>query len=146
MSDENETEDTVETAEVPEGPFSVESKIAPPPLTCPKCDGLLPSALGELSCVLCGSRMKIEHEVTRRDWEKEKLGCPKCKKLLVVGVGERPTNIRCASCQCDFEVKAKVPKTEVKCPGCERRLRLRTRPGTRSVSCPACDTRFEMTG
>ena len=108
MSDENETEDAVETAEVPEGPFSVESKIAPPPLTCPKCDGLLPSALGELSCVLCGARMKIEHEVTRRDWEKEKLGCPKCKKLLVVGVGERPTNIRCASCQCDFEVKGKV--------------------------------------
>mgnify|MGYP001251754016 CR=1 FL=1 len=146
MSDENETEDAVEPAEVPEGPWSVESKIAPPPLTCPKCDGLLPSALGELSCVLCGARMKIEHEVTRREWEKEKLGCPKCKKLLVVGVGERPTNIRCASCQCDFEVKAKVPKTEVKCPGCERRLRLRTRPGTRNVTCPACDTRFEMTG
>lgn len=146
MSEEKGTEKEKSSTVQQEGPWSVESKIAPPALSCPKCDGLLPSALGELSCVICGARMKIEHEVTRREWEEEKLGCPKCKKLLVVGIAERPANVRCGSCQCDFEVKAKVPKTEVKCPGCERRLRLRTRPGTRSVTCPACDSRFEMTG
>ena len=146
MSDEVEVTASEEASAEDEPLLSVESNILPPSLTCPKCDGLLPSVLGEISCTLCGTRMKIEHESTRRLWEEEKIGCPRCNKLLIVGIGERPANVRCAACSCDFEVRAKVAKTEIECPGCERRLRLRTRPGTRRVTCPACDTQFEMTG
>ena len=125
---------------------SVESKISPPPLTCPRCEGLLPSVLGEISCLLCGARITIDHEPTRREWADEKLSCPECNKIVVVGLDKRPCNIRCSACQCEIEVKVNVPKTEIECPDCERRLRLRTKPGTRKVTCPACDTQFEMTG
>ena len=43
--------------------LSVESKVAPPPLSCPKCKGLLPSGLGELQCTLCEARVRVDHHL-----------------------------------------------------------------------------------
>ena len=47
-----ERSDTVSEA------LSVESKVAPLPLSCPKCGGLLPSGLGEINCTLCDARVR----------------------------------------------------------------------------------------
>ena len=73
----------------------IESRIAPPPLTCPKCDELLPPELGEVNCLMCESKVKVEHPVTRRKWKDEKVSCPGCEKVLIVGVDSRPANIQC---------------------------------------------------
>ena len=122
----------------------VESRIAPPPLTCPKCDELLPPELGEVNCSMCDSKVKVEHPVTRRKWKDEKVSCPGCDKVLVVGVDRRPANIQCASCQFAFTVHSNIPRVEVTCPGCERKLRMKRKPGKRNIDCPACDTKFSV--
>ncbi|RPG70480.1 MAG: hypothetical protein CBC59_002700 [Euryarchaeota archaeon TMED99] len=125
--------------------LTVESRIAPPALSCPKCDGLLPNELGEVQCTLCPARVRVEHEVTRKKWAEEKIGCPDCAKVLVVGVNKRPAHLKCASCDSTFTVIPKVARVEISCPGCERILRMKRRPGERQVDCPACDTSFKVT-
>ena len=125
--------------------LTVESRVAPPPLSCPKCDGLLPNELGEIRCTLCSARVRIDHPVTRKKWAEEKIGCPDCGKVLVVGVNKRPAHLKCASCSAHFTVLPKTARVEVKCPGCERQLRMKRRPGERQIDCPACDTIFKVT-
>lgn len=122
--------------------LEVESSIAPPGLTCPRCNGLLPTGLGEMACTLCEAKVKVDHPATRRAWREEKVACPSCHKVLVCGVDERPALLRCGSCEDEFVVTPAVPKVEVACPSCERRLRMRRRPGRREIDCPACDTQF----
>jgi len=123
----------------------VESRIAPPPLTCPKCSSLLPSDLGVLTCLICSAKVNVEHPVTRRNWNNEKVGCPECSKVLVVGVDKRPAHLKCASCSIHFTVAKNVPRVEIACPSCERRLRMKRRPGEREIDCPACSTSFKVT-
>jgi len=122
----------------------IESRIAPPPLSCPKCQELLPPELGEIQCSMCDSKVKVEHPVTRRKWKEEKVSCPECEKVLVVGVDKRPANTQCASCSYNFTVHPNVPRVEVTCPGCDRRLRMKRKPGKRNIDCPACDTKFTV--
>ena len=122
----------------------IESRIAPPPLSCPKCQELLPPQLGELTCLMCDSKVKVEHPVTRRRWKDEKVSCPGCEKVLVVGVDSRPANLQCGSCEHTFTVHPNVPRIEVTCPGCERRLRMKRKPGKRNIDCPACETKFSV--
>ena len=124
--------------------LSVESRISPPSLSCPKCDALLPSKLGEITCTMCAAKVKVEHIGTRKKWIDEKVSCPECEKVLIVGVDERPANLQCASCSCQFTVKPNIPRIEVHCPGCERRLRMKKRPGERVIDCPACETTFKV--
>lgn len=123
----------------------VESRIAPPALTCPKCSSLLPSDLGVLTCTICSSNVKVEHPLTRRNWKDEKISCPECSKVLVVGVDKRPAQLKCGSCTTHFTVTKNVPRVEIACPGCERRLRMKRKPGERNIDCPACDTSFKVT-
>ena len=122
--------------------LSVESRISPPALSCPKCDEMLPMKLGEVQCHSCSARVKIEHEGTRKKWRQEKVSCPGCEKVLIVGVDSRPANLQCASCDCQFTVKPNVPKVEIDCPACNRRLRMKKKPGRREIDCPACDKKF----
>ena len=122
----------------------VESRIAPPALSCPKCEGLLPFDLGEIQCTLCEAKVKVDHPVTRRKWKAEKVGCPECSKVLVVGVDKRPAHLQCAACETHFTVAKNVPRVEIACPGCERRLRMKQKPGEREICCPACDTEFKV--
>jgi len=122
----------------------IESRIAPPALSCPKCQELLPSDLGELKCLMCESKVKVEHPVTRRKWKEEKISCPECEKVLIVGVDKRPANLQCSSCECQFTVHPNIPRVEVTCPGCERQLRMKRKPGKRSIDCPACETKFNV--
>lgn len=124
--------------------LSVESRIAPPSLSCPKCDSLLPSELGVLICVKCEAELEVDHEGTRRTWREEKVSCPSCSKVLICGVGERPANLRCAACESDFVLTPNIPREEIACPKCERRLRLRKRPGARQIACPACETDIKV--
>tara|TARA_B100000459_G_C8527313_1_gene178925 strand:- start:145 stop:537 length:393 start_codon:yes stop_codon:yes gene_type:complete len=124
--------------------LEVESSIAPPGLTCPRCDGLLPTGLGEMTCTLCEAKVKIDHPATRRAWRNEKVACPSCNKVLVCGVDERPALLQCGACEDEFILTAAVPKIEVACPACDRRLRMRRRPGRREITCPACDKRFAV--
>ena len=35
--------------------LSVESRISPPALSCPKCDEMLPMKLGEVQCQSCSA-------------------------------------------------------------------------------------------
>ena len=88
----------------------VESRISPPALSCPKCDEMLPLKLGEVQCQMCSARVKIEHEGTKKKWREEKVSCPGCDKVLIVGVDSRPANLQCASCECQFTVKPNIPK------------------------------------
>ena len=44
----------------------IESRIPAPDLSCPKCNNLLPNGLGVITCVMCKSQVKVEHEGTRR--------------------------------------------------------------------------------
>ena len=120
----------------------VESRISPPGLSCPKCDEMLPQKLGEVQCQMCPAKVKIEHEGTRKKWRDEKVSCPGCDKVLIVGVDSRPANLQCVSCDCQFIVKPNVPKIEIECPACNRRLRLKKKPGRREIDCPACDKKF----
>ncbi|MBT3476369.1 MAG: hypothetical protein HN458_00290 [Euryarchaeota archaeon] len=125
--------------------LTVESRISPPALSCPKCDGLLPNELGELTCTLCNARVRVDHPVTRRKWSEEKLGCPECGKVLVAGVNKRPAHLRCASCSTHFTLTPHIPRVEVSCPGCNRQLRMKRRPGERQIDCPACSKSFKVT-
>ena len=118
--------------------LSVESRIAPPSLTCPSCDGLLPSGLGEFQCKLCKAEVKVDHVITRKSWLEEKISCPKCNKVLIAGVDNRPCTLQCASCESIFDVTANIPKVEITCPSCERRMRMNKRPGKRKIACPSC--------
>lgn len=120
----------------------VESNVAAPPLSCPKCKGLLPTGLGELTCQLCDARVKVEHPLTRRKWREEKLSCPSCSKVLVAGVDTRPAQLKCGNCDCFFTLAPQTPRVEIACPGCHRNLRMKRRPGERAIECPACDTEF----
>ena len=120
----------------------VESRVAPPPLSCPKCDGLLPSGLGELDCTLCDARVRVDHQATRRKWMEEKVPCPACTKVLVAGVDHRPAELKCGSCEAFFTLAPNVPRVEIECPGCNRNLRMKRRPGKREIACPACPTEF----
>ena len=45
---------------------SVESRVAPPDLSCPKCNGLLPSKLGKIRCVLCDVEVNVEHKAHQK--------------------------------------------------------------------------------
>tara|TARA_B100001540_G_scaffold107005_1_gene96326 strand:- start:5055 stop:5498 length:444 start_codon:yes stop_codon:yes gene_type:complete len=127
-----------------EEPLSVESRIAPPPLTCPRCDNLLPSELGEVKCRICRSEVKVEHEGTRKAWREEKISCPACNKVLIAGVDKRPAKIECSSCKAHFELKAHKVKVEITCPKCECKLRMNQRPGERQITCPACSAVFKI--
>ena len=80
----------------------IESRIPAPDLSCPKCDNLLPNGLGIITCVMCKSDVKVEHEGTRKKWREEKISCPGCSKVLICGVGKRPANLQCSSCQTHF--------------------------------------------
>ena len=73
--------------------LTVESRIAPPPLSCPKCDGLLPSALGDIQCDLCNANVRTEHDPTRTKWMKERISCPSCSKVLIAGIDETGTHL-----------------------------------------------------
>ena len=122
--------------------ISVESRIAPPALSCPKCNEMLPPKLGEIQCTMCSAKVKVEHEGTRKKWRNEKVSCPECEKVLIVGVDKRPANIQCVSCNCQFTVESNVPRVEIECPSCSRRLRIKKRPGKREIDCPACEDKF----
>ena len=113
--------------------FVIESKVSPPPLSCPKCNGMLPMKLGEIDCTLCDAKVRIDHPVTRRKWMEEKVSCPKCSKVLIAGVDSRPANLKCGMCDCYFTLTEQVPRVEVTCPGCQRQLRMKRRPGKREI-------------
>ena len=121
----------------------IESKIGAPDLSCPKCDQLLPNGLGIIHCVMCKSDVKVEHEGTRKKWRQEKVSCPDCSKILVVGVDKRPANLQCSACGSHFVLNPHKPKVEISCPACDRKLRMNKRPGEREVLCPACDVSSE---
>lgn len=122
----------------------VESRIATPDLSCPRCENLLPSGLGVIKCTMCNAEVKVEHEVTKRSWREEKVSCPECSKVLISGVDKRPANLQCSSCQTHFILKPHRPKVEIACPSCDRKLRFNKRPGEREISCPACETEFKI--
>ena len=124
---------------------AVESSVAPPLVNCPNCEGLLPLGLGEKTCELCDAVVKVSHDATVNSWLEEKVACPACSKVLVVGVDKRPAKVECSSCSVQFSVNPKVVKVELGCPACERRLRLKPRPGSREVTCPACKEPFKVT-
>lgn len=98
--------------------------------------------LGEVSCLLCEAKVRIDHPLTRRKWKEEKLSCPSCSKVLVAGVDQRPAQLKCGTCEAYFTLEAQTPRVEIACPGCERNLRMKRRPGARNIACPACETEF----
>ena len=124
--------------------FVIESKVSPPPLSCPKCKGMLPMKLGEINCTLCDAKVRIEHPVTRRKWMEEKVSCPECSKVLVAGVDTRPAELKCGMCDTYFTLVEQTPRVEISCPGCNRQLRMKRRSGKREIECPACDTEFTV--
>ena len=123
---------------------SVESRVAPPPLSCPKCDHLLPSKLGVVECLMCESKVKVEHEGTLRAWREEKVSCPECSRVLIAGVEKRPAHLKCGQSDTYFTLSEHVPRVEIQCPHCERGLRMKRRPGHRTIACPACNEDFNV--
>ena len=123
----------------------VESRISPPALSCPKCNEMLPLKLGEVQCQMCSARVKVEHEGTKKKWREEKVSCPGCDKVLIVGVDSRPANLQCSSCNAHFVLNPNRPKIEITCPSCDRKLRMNKRPGKRDINCPACEAEFSIT-
>ena len=123
----------------------IESRISAPDLSCPKCDNLLPNGLGVITCVMCKTEVKVEHEGTRKKWREEKITCPSCSKVLICGVGKRPANLQCSACQAHFVLSPNRPKIEISCPTCDRKLRMNKRPGKREIQCPACEAEFSIT-
>ena len=115
--------------------LAVESAIAPPDLSCPKCEGLLPPELGEISCLLCDAKVRVEHPVTRRAWTEEKVACPSCNSVLISGVDRRPASLQCSTCARQFQIVANVPKAGI---------RMKKQPGQRDITCPACETMFRV--
>lgn len=124
--------------------LSIESNVSPPALSCPKCNGMLPMALGEVTCSLCEAKVRVNHPATRRKWAEEKISCPGCSKVLVAGVDQRPAELRCGMCETYFTLRPQTPRVEIDCPGCERTLRMKRRPGRRDINCPACETAFSV--
>ncbi len=124
--------------------YTVESKISPPALSCPKCEGMLPMKLGDLTCQLCDAKVRVDHPLTRRKWNEEKVSCPACSKVLVAGVDHRPAHLKCGMCETHFTLNEQTPRVEISCPGCERNLRMKRRPGRREIECPACETSFAV--
>ena len=51
-----------------ESSAGVESRISAPDLSCPKCNNLLPNGLGIITCIMCKSEVKVEHQGTRKRW------------------------------------------------------------------------------
>lgn len=122
----------------------VESRIDTPDLSCPRCNNLLPSGLGLITCVMCKAEVNVEHEGTRKLWREEKISCPSCSKVLVCGVDKRPANLQCSSCKSHFILKPNRPKVEIECPSCQRKLRMNKKPGEREINCPACEAVFKV--
>ena len=122
----------------------VESRIDTPDLSCPRCNNLLPSGLGLITCVMCKAEVNVEHEGTRKLWREEKISCPSCSKVLVCGVDKRPANLQCSSCKSHFILKPNRPKIEIECPSCQRKLRMNKKPGEREINCPACEAVFKV--
>ena len=54
-----------------ESSAGIESRISAPDLSCPKCNNLLPNGLGIITCVMCKSEVKVEHQGTRKRWREE---------------------------------------------------------------------------
>jgi DNA-directed RNA polymerase subunit M/transcription elongation factor TFIIS len=125
--------------EVGEEQISVESRVAPPDLSCPKCNGLLPSKLGKVRCVLCEAEVNVEHKLTRKKWLEEKISCPECHTVLIAGVDDRPCHLKCSTCEIVFELKSHVKKVEIQCKKCDRKIRMNKRPGKRKITCPSCE-------
>jgi len=123
----------------------IESSIELPAMRCPKCEGLLPNKLGEISCELCSSKVNVDDPATRARWKTEKVTCIGCGKVLIAGVDSRPAKLQCGSCEEKFVLKMKTPKTEINCPSCSRTLRINKRPGSREINCPACESNFRIT-
>jgi LSD1 subclass zinc finger protein len=123
----------------------IESRVTTPAIDCPNCEHLLPPGIGEIECAVCKAVVGIDHELTRQAWIDEKVSCPVCSSILVVGVEERPTDLRCSVCKHDFILLPMTVKVEITCPACERRLRIKQRPGSRALTCPACDEKFKVT-
>ena len=113
----------------------VVSNIAPPVITCPSCEGMLPSELGLVTCVLCSVQVRAEHEPTRRAWVKEKVACPSCNSVLVAGADNRPARLRCGSCGDSFTLLRARPKVDIHCPSCEAHLGSHAGTGDRTVDC-----------
>ena len=122
----------------------VESRIDTPDLSCPRCNNLLPSGLGLITCIMCKAEVNVEHEGTRKLWREEKISCPSCSKVLVCGVDKRPANLQCSSCKSHFILKPNRPKVEIECPSCQRKLRMNKKPGEREINCPACEAVFKV--
>lgn len=138
------TEQNTPTAD-DDDPITVESRHAPPTVHCPNCDSMMPHKLGEISCAICSSVVRVDHKPTRRDWVTEKVSCPSCSEILIAGIDERPCGLKCSSCSTIFKLVSKEVKVEVSCPSCKRTLRLKPRPGSRNLTCPACDETFLVT-
>jgi DNA-directed RNA polymerase subunit RPC12/RpoP len=124
--------------------ITVESRVGPPPLSCPKCDHLLPSKLGVVVCLICEAKVNVEHEGTLRAWKEEKVSCPECSRVLIAGVSKRPAHLKCGQCDTYFTLTEHVPRVEIQCPHCERGLRMKQRPGSRALNCPACNMEFNV--
>ena len=126
-------------------PPDVESRIAPPLVNCPQCEGMLPQGLGEIECVLCGSLCRVSHQPTIIALKEEKVQCPHCMTAVEAGTEKRPVELSCGACSGIFTLTRKIVKVEVECPSCEANLRIRPRPGKRELTCPGCQNDFLVT-
>ena len=51
----------------------VESRIDTPDLSCPRCKNLLPSGLGEITCLMCKAESRLNTRVLGNFGERKKL-------------------------------------------------------------------------